>query len=102
MAPYRKPAARWNALGADAARHGPDVRASFEDGIQAHIKLLRGWIGARDGQEPDGRAMAVLATMVGAVLLARAVNDPEMSKHVLAAAADSVMAKSSNGETHAS
>jgi len=81
------------ALGADAARHGPDVRASFEAGIKEYLELLGGWIGGADGGEADSKAMAVLATMVGAVLLARSVNDERMSKQFLQAAADSVMAE---------
>ncbi|WP_029005340.1 TetR/AcrR family transcriptional regulator [Azorhizobium doebereinerae] len=80
------------ALGSDAARHGPDVRASFEAGIKEYLELLGGWIGAGDGAQPD-KAMAVLATMVGAVLLARAVNDKHMSQQFLKAAADSVRAQ---------
>lgn len=82
------------ALGADAARHGPDVRASFEAGIKEYLALLGGWMGGVDRGEAESRAMASLATMVGAVLLARAVNDEEMSKRLLQAAAGSVMAQS--------
>ncbi|ADH88539.1 transcriptional regulator, TetR family [Ancylobacter novellus DSM 506] len=81
------------ALGADAARHGPDVRASFEAGIKEYLALLGGWIGEGEDGEADRRAMAALATMVGAVLLARAVNDEEMSKQFLQAAAASVTAQ---------
>lgn len=81
------------ALGADAARHGPDVRASFEAGIKEYLTLLGGWLGGADHVEADGKAMAVLSTMVGAVLLARAVNDKAMSKQFLQAAAASVTAQ---------
>lgn len=81
------------ALGSDAARHGPDVRASFEVGIKEYLELLGGWIGGSEGGQPDSKAMAVLSTMVGAVLLARAVNDERMSKQFLQAAAGSVMAQ---------
>lgn len=81
------------ALGADAARHGPDVRASFEAGIKEYLALLGGWIGEGEDGEADRRAMSALATMVGAVLLARAVNDEEMSKQFLQAAAASVTAQ---------
>lgn len=83
------------ALGSDAARHGPDVKASFQAGIQEYLDLLDGWIDGADGSQPDSKAMAILSTMVGAVLLARAVNDKRMSKRFLQAAADSVMAQAS-------
>lgn len=79
------------ALGSDAARHGTDVRASFETGIKEYLALVGGWIGGADRGEADSKAMAVLSTMVGAVLLARAVNDETMSKQFLQAAAGSVM-----------
>lgn len=79
------------ALGSDAARHGSDVRASFEEGLKEYLTLLGGWIGAADRGKAESKAMAILSTMVGAVLLARAVNDEEMSKRFLQAAARSVM-----------
>jgi len=78
------------ALASDAARHGADVRASFEAGLKEYLVLVSGWVGGADS-EAENRAMAVLSTMVGAVLLARAVNDPTMSRQFLKAAAGSVM-----------
>ncbi|HEY5794466.1 MAG TPA: TetR/AcrR family transcriptional regulator [Bosea sp. (in: a-proteobacteria)] len=83
------------ALGSDAARQGPDVKAAFEAGIIDHLEMLSGWAGKADGDSPDGKAMAILSTMVGAVLLSRAVNDERLSKRFLQAAADSVVAQSS-------
>ncbi|AOO81389.1 TetR/AcrR family transcriptional regulator [Bosea vaviloviae] len=96
------------ALGSDAARQGPDVKASFEAGIKDYLDMMAGWVGKpaddkstddklAEGGEPDGKAMAILSTMVGAVLLARAVNDEQMSKRFLQAAAESVLPQSSTG-----
>jgi len=82
------------ALGSDAARQGPDVKASFEAGIRAYLEMLGGWIGEEEG-EPGSKAMAILSTMVGAVVLSRAVNDEQMSKRFLQAAAESVLPGSS-------
>ena len=79
------------ALGSDAARQGADVMASFEAGIREHLELLSGWVGDADGEEFIGKAMAVLSTMVGAVVLSRAVNDERLSKRFLQAAAESVL-----------
>ena len=70
------------ALGSDAARQGSDVKASFEAGIREYLELLDRWV----GEEPGGKAMAILSTMVGAVLLSRAVNDEQLSKRFLQAA----------------
>lgn len=88
------------ALGSDAARQGPNVRSAFEDGIKDHLEMIAGWIG-EDG-EPNGKAMAVLSTMVGAVLLARAVNDPKLSRKFLKSAADAVLAQSGGRQATAS
>lgn len=83
------------ALGSDAARQGPDVKAAFEGGIQRYLDLMGRWTGTADGGDADGKAMAMLSTMVGAVLLSRAINDGKMSKRFLQAAAESVLAQSS-------
>jgi TetR/AcrR family transcriptional repressor of nem operon len=83
------------ALGSDAARQGSDVKASFEAGIREYLELLGRWVGEADGEEPSGKAMAILSTMVGAVVLSRAVNDERLSKQFLQAAANSVHAASS-------
>jgi TetR/AcrR family transcriptional regulator, transcriptional repressor for nem operon len=77
------------ALGADAARQGPEVKASFEAGIKEYLEMLGRWVA--EGEEPKGKAMAILSTMVGAVVLSRAVNDEQLSKQFLQAAAKSVM-----------
>jgi TetR/AcrR family transcriptional repressor of nem operon len=83
------------ALGSDAARQGADVKASFEAGIREYLELLGPWVGEVDGEEPSSKAMALLSTMVGAVLLSRAVNDERLSKRLLQAAAESVLTASS-------
>ena len=72
------------------------MRASFEVGIKAYLGMLAGWMGEGDDQKRDMKAMAVLSTMVGAVLLARAVNDEEMAKQFLKAATESVLAQTTS------
>ncbi|TIP87992.1 MAG: TetR/AcrR family transcriptional regulator [Mesorhizobium sp.] len=84
------------ALGADAARQGADVKASFEAGVREYLEMLGNWVG--DGEEPSGKAMAILSTMVGAVVLSRAVNDERLSKRFLQAAAESMLIASSAGD----
>ena len=83
------------ALGSDAARQGVDVKASFEAGIREYLELLGSWVGDVDGEEPNGKAMAILSTMVGALILSRTVNDERLSKRFLQAAANSVQTASS-------
>jgi len=79
------------ALGSDAARQGTDVKASFEAGIRKYLEMVGSWVGEAEGEEPGGRAMVIISTMVGALLLARAVNDERLSKRFLQAAAESVL-----------
>ncbi|WP_416356297.1 TetR/AcrR family transcriptional regulator [Aureimonas phyllosphaerae] len=70
------------ALGADAARAGPAVRAAMQDGLVAHIDFLEACL---PEDEPDRRerAMATAASMIGAIVLARSVNDETLSKEIL-------------------
>jgi TetR/AcrR family transcriptional regulator, transcriptional repressor for nem operon len=75
------------ALGADGARRGPAVRKAFGDGLRAMIAALTKAIPARRAEAARERALATLAMLVGAVVLARAVDDPELSQDTLAAAA---------------
>lgn len=86
------------ALGADAARQGTDVKASFEAGIKRYLELVGGWVGGSDNQESSARAMAILSTMVGALILSRAVNDKRLSKKILQASADCVLSTASAGD----
>jgi TetR/AcrR family transcriptional repressor of nem operon len=79
------------ALAADAARQGADVKASFEAGIIKYLETLEGWVGGASGEDSTDRAMATLSTMVGALMLSRAVNDKRLAKQFLQAAAKSVM-----------
>jgi len=83
------------ALGADAARQGPDVKASFEAWIRKYLEMLGPWLGESDGEDSTDKAMAVLSTMVGAMVLSRAVNNKRLSKRFLQAAAGDVLARSS-------
>jgi TetR/AcrR family transcriptional repressor of nem operon len=82
------------ALGSDAARQSLDVKASFEAGIKAHLELLGRLTGEADDEQADRKAMVVLSTMVGALILSRLVNDGRLAKRLLKAAAKSVMESS--------
>ncbi|TIW23377.1 MAG: TetR/AcrR family transcriptional regulator [Mesorhizobium sp.] len=82
------------ALGSDAARQGRDVKASFEAGIRKYLDLVGSWVGDAHGEDSRDKAMAVLSTMVGAVVLSRAVNDERLSKQFLQAASESLRRES--------
>jgi TetR/AcrR family transcriptional repressor of nem operon len=78
------------ALGSDAARQGSDVKASFEAGIKAYLEVLSRMVAATNGEEPKGKAMAILSTMVGALTLSRVVNDADLAQAFLDAAVEQV------------
>lgn len=75
------------ALGADVARQSPDVKAPFEDGIRGHLAVLNELLTSTPSQERSDKAMALLSIMVGAVTLSRVVNDKDLSRRFLDAAA---------------
>ncbi len=77
------------ALGSDAARQGPEVKAAFETGMLSYLDMVTGWLG--EGREDE--AMVVLSTMVGALLLSRIVNDETLAGRFLETAAASVTSK---------
>ncbi|WP_085025116.1 TetR/AcrR family transcriptional regulator [Ensifer aridi] len=78
------------ALGADAARQSEEVRAPFQDGVQAHLQILEELMPEAESPKTYGKAMAMLSLMVGAVTISRILNDEEMSQRFLEAAANEV------------
>jgi TetR/AcrR family transcriptional repressor of nem operon len=73
------------ALGADTARRGERVRSAFTAGLEPFLELLSNVIPGRSKAQRRLKAIAILAEMVGAIILARAVNDPALSDEILAA-----------------
>jgi len=80
------------ALAPDAARAGPEVKAVFESGLESKLELVTEALKAQGVAAADVRAeaLAALSTLVGALALSRAVNDPALSDEILAAAARSL------------
>ena len=72
------------ALAGEIPRHGTAIRRSFTDAVRAVARRIARLLPRRRG--PEDRALAIVATMVGALTLARAVDDPELSDRILAAA----------------
>ncbi|WP_183695551.1 TetR/AcrR family transcriptional regulator [Rhizobium leguminosarum] len=78
------------ALGSDAARLSEEVRAPFQNGIEAHLQILDELIPTSDGAKPHDKAMVILSLMVGAVTISRIMTDQRMSERVLETATDAV------------
>lgn len=85
------------ALAADAARSGAALGPVFEAGVEAHLGILASLQSELPEEEAQDRAIATLATMVGALLLSRAVGGTSLSARILDAAAHDLIAR--NGDT---
>lgn len=78
------------AIGPEAARQCEGVRQAFTQGVQRFADRLAS-VTPDDGQQPrEDAALAAVATLVGALILARAVDDPALSDRILAASAERV------------
>jgi len=77
------------ALCCEMPRQSSGVRERFTAGVRAVIGLLSGRMGPglKQRQRKD-KALATVASLVGALVLARAVNDPELSDDILRATKD--------------
>jgi TetR/AcrR family transcriptional regulator, transcriptional repressor for nem operon len=81
------------ALGPDVARHGPEARRVMQQGIEDQIALLELLVETEGKGSSREEAIASMATMVGALVLARAVEDTSVSSEILEAAAHSILQK---------
>ena len=76
------------ALGADIAREGKRIRHGPTTYIRSQLDRFAGLLTGGTAAKRRKRAIATLAGMVGALTLARAVDDPALSKEILAACRD--------------
>jgi TetR/AcrR family transcriptional repressor of nem operon len=75
-----------SALGTDAARGTAGLRGAFAEGLQRLVDILTEALPGFSKPARRRKAVAAMATMVGAVTLARAVDDPALSEEILDAA----------------
>jgi len=73
-----------SALCSEMPRQSKAVRERFTAGVRGMIALLSSRMDAKKQRQRD-KALATVASMVGALVLARAVNDPELSDDILRA-----------------
>src|SRR5260370_8199107 len=76
------------ALGADGGRSNDRARSAYTRQVGAYLELLTRLIASDTPRSRRTKAIAALATLVGAVSMARAVNDEKLSREILKAAAD--------------
>jgi TetR/AcrR family transcriptional repressor of nem operon len=73
------------AIGCDMPRESKLVRRRFTEGFQRLTGLVSEMLRAKSRQRSDDEALATVSTLVGAVILARAVDEPDLSERILAA-----------------
>ena len=78
------------ALGSDLARQGPPVRRAVSDYVRSAADLLAKRIPGKSRAGRRQKAISTIATLVGAMVMARAVDDRRLSQEILDAGLASV------------
>ncbi|UPJ57763.1 TetR/AcrR family transcriptional regulator [Bradyrhizobium sp. 192] len=79
------------ALACEISRQSSGVRERFTAGVRNAVALMSGRMGSSlKPRQREDKALAATASLVGALVLARAVNDSKLSDDVLRATRDSL------------
>lgn len=81
------------ALSSDIGRMPPKARRGFDAGLSRMIRGVAELLKALSRPDPEALATSMIAEMVGALAMARAVGDPEHSKQILEAARKSARSR---------
>jgi TetR/AcrR family transcriptional regulator, transcriptional repressor for nem operon len=76
------------ALGSEMPRQDARLRAAFTDGVKAMVDRLQKLL--PEGERRNDEALAMTATLVGALILSRSVSDKGLSDRILTASRESV------------
>ncbi|BES85213.1 TetR family transcriptional regulator [Pectobacterium araliae] len=68
------------ALGSEMPRQAPEVRHAATCHIKEILNIITQQFPDREGTDATGEALLTMSTMVGALILARAVDDPAISE----------------------
>ena len=80
------------ALGPDVSRQGPLVRRAVTGYVRSAVDLLTKLVPGKSGAARREKAISTYATLVGAMVIARAVDDRALSQEILDAGLASVKA----------
>jgi TetR/AcrR family transcriptional repressor of nem operon len=80
------------ALGAEAPRHDSPVRSAFTKGVSSAVDALMQLLPGDTTGKKRERALTIYASMVGAMILARAVDNADLSEEVLKSVLASIAA----------
>src|SRR5205814_9020308 len=78
------------ALGADVSRHGPAARRAVIDYVPSTVDLLAKLVPGKSKAARRQKTISTYATLVGAMVMARAVNDRALSQEILDAGLASI------------
>ncbi|MEO6026240.1 MAG: TetR/AcrR family transcriptional regulator [Candidatus Binatia bacterium] len=76
------------ALGPDIARQPKTIRGLFTKRLKEGLEVLAGVVPARTASRRTDTAIRLFSTMVGALILARAVDDETLSRRILKTVAE--------------
>lgn len=79
-------------LAGEIARHGPATRGAVTDQLRRLGEVIARHLPDGDAEARQRRALAIASSLVGAIALARAVDDPALSDAILDAAREAVLA----------
>jgi TetR/AcrR family transcriptional repressor of nem operon len=82
------------ALGPEVSRQRGAIRRAFTDGLRGRLDFLATITTGQTKAAKRQRALATMSGLVGALVLARAVDDPSLSDEILSATAATFSAKS--------
>jgi TetR/AcrR family transcriptional repressor of nem operon len=72
-------------LGCEVPRQGNAMRQTFTEGVRGMMERLTRLLSPKARRKCENEALAIAATLVGGMILARAVDDRELSDRILAA-----------------
>jgi TetR/AcrR family transcriptional regulator, transcriptional repressor for nem operon len=81
----------WAACGSELARQPDSVKEAVGDVVRRLVELFGGIVPGHTEAERKQNALAMFATMIGGMILARSVSDPALRNEILGNIASSVM-----------
>jgi TetR/AcrR family transcriptional repressor of nem operon len=79
-------------LAGDVARSGGRARSAYTRQVRSYLEFFGRLVSGTQGRSRRAKSMAALSMLVGAVSLARAIDDEKLSREILKSAADALKA----------